>query len=48
MTGILFSVLAPIVVLFAILMGKRLRAQQAKRIDDYRRSPKSRLIRLND
>ena len=49
MTAIIIElVFLPIFVFLAILAGRRYRALQVKRIEDYRRSPDSRLIKLND
>jgi hypothetical protein len=49
MTAIFFElVFLPVVVLLAILAGKRRRALQTKRMQEYRHSPNSRLIKLND
>ena len=48
-TAIIFeAVFFPIFIVLGILAVKRKRDLQAKRIEEYRRSPKSRLIRLVD
>ena len=41
-------VFAPVLVFFAILLGKRYRAEQKRRIALYRDSPESHLLHLND
>jgi hypothetical protein len=49
MTAIIIELaFLPFIILIAILAGKRLKVQQAKRMEEYRRSPNSRLIKLND
>ena len=46
--SIIELVFLPTIVFFAILASRRYTALQMKRIEDYRRSPDSRLIKLND